>query len=191
MKKMIMSALAVAMMISGCAGSSALIRTSSTSTRTDIFKEVSNGGQVPAGYADLRVTSSVKTHSPGINSDIHGTNDYKLLVNVDGQAVQLQGNLREENSEARGLRDSEAGKGIRYRFSSNLRLKAGTHKIVIAVPADDFAMEREITLSEGSNNLVLEPTYRATSGKRRLGISKLSFKQGLRSFRIFLNGKAI
>ena len=195
MKKMIMSVLAVAtIMISGCAESSALIRASSTSIRTDIFEELANGGSVPAGYADLRVTSNLKTHRPGIYSakDIHGTPDYQLLLNIDGQAVQLQGDLREENSEARGLRDPEAGEGIRYRFSSHLRLKAGTHKIVIAVPADDLAVEREITLTEGSNTLVFEPTYRATSGKRRRGVYGVtSFKEGIRGFQIMLNGKPI
>jgi len=195
MKKMIMPALAVAMiMIGGCAESSTLIRASSTSVRSDIFQELSNGGQAPAGYSDLRVTSSLKTHRPGVYSakDIHGTPDYKLLLNIDGQAVQLQGNLREEISEARGLYDSEAGEGIRYRFSFNMRLKAGTHKIVIAVPADDLAVEREITLTEGSNSLVLEPVYKATSGKRRTGIYPVtSYKKGIRSFKIILNGKTI
>ncbi|SNB45524.1 hypothetical protein [Geobacter sp. DSM 9736] len=185
---------AVSLTISGCAESSALIRKSSASIRNDIFQELANGGQVPAGYADLRITSSLKTHKPGIYSanDIHGTPDYKLLLNIGGQAIQLQGKLREENSESQGLRDPEAGDGVRYEFTSNLRLKAGTYKVVIAVPADDIAMEQEITLREGSNNLVLEPVYRATLGKRRLGFyGSTSFTEGIKWFRAVLNGQPL
>lgn len=180
--------------MSGCANSSALIRASNTSTRGDVFEELSNGGLVPPGYADLRIASSLKTHKPGIYSakDIHGTSDYKLLLNIDGQAVQLQGSLHEENSEPSG-RDAEAGEGIRYRFNKKLRLKAGTHKVVLAIPADDLAIEREITLTEGSSNsLVLEPAYRQTPGKRRpdfYGVT--SYKEGIKGIWLVLNGKTL
>ena len=194
MKKKNLLFIMALIVMSGCAESSGLIRASSTSIRSDIFQELSNGGPVPAGYADLRITSSLKTHKPGIYSakDIHGTPDYKLLLNIDGQAVRLQGNPREENSEPRGLRDPEAGEGIRYRFSSDLRLKAGTHKVVIAVPADDLAVERKIILPEGSNSLVLEPLYTATPGKQRPSFhGATSFTKGIRSFQVILNGKPI
>jgi hypothetical protein len=180
-------------LISGCADSSALIRKSSTSVRSDVFRELTDGGPVLEGDADLRISFSLKTHMPGIYSakDIHGTPDYKLLLNVDGQAVQLQGSLREENTESRELRDPEAGQGIRYRFSGNLRLKAGTHMIVIAIPADDIAVELEITLPEGSSNsLVLEPMYRTAPGKRRPGFYGVtSFYEGITGVRVVLNGK--
>ncbi|KAF0220105.1 MAG: hypothetical protein FD174_1550 [Geobacteraceae bacterium] len=182
-------------LISGCADSSALIRKSSTSVRSDVFQELTDGGPVPQGHADLRISFSLKTHKPGIYSakDIHGTPDYKLLLNVDGQAVQLQDSLSEENTEPRGLQNPEAGEGIRYRFGGNLRLKTGTHKVVIAIPADDLAVEREISLPEGSSNsLVLEPVYKAIPGKQRPGFYGLtSFKEGIKGFRVVLNGKPI
>lgn len=181
--------------ITGCAESSALIKANRTSIRTDVFDELTGSASAPQGYVDLRVTSSLKTHNPGIFSakDIHGTPDYKLLLNIDGQAVQLQGTLRSENSEPTKLVDPEAGNGIRYRFSKNLRLKAGTHKIVVALPEDEVAVAREITLSEGGlNSLVVEPIYSAVPGKwppRHLNTR--SFKEGIRSLRIMLNGKEI
>lgn len=181
--------------ISGCAESSALIKASSTSIRTDVFKELNDGGSIPLGYADLRIASSLKTHKPGIYSskDIHGTPDYKLLLNIDGQAVQLQGSLREENIEPRGLRDAEAGEGIRYQFDKRVRLNAGTHKVVIAILADDVAVERVISLPEGSSNsLVLEPVYKTTPGKRRpASYGVTSFQEGIRGFQVILNGKPI
>lgn len=195
MKKMnLLFLVTAATLISGCADSSALIRKSSASIRTDVFKELADGGTVPAGYADLRVVSSLKTHLPGIYSasDIHGTPEYRLLVNIDGQVAQLQGSLSKENDSS-GLRDPEAGEGIRYRFEKKLRLRAGTHRVVIAIPADDIAEEREFTLPEGSSNsLVLEPVYKGAPSKRRPAVYGVtSFKEGIRGFRVLLNGKSL
>jgi len=190
---MVVMVVMVVTFVSGCAESSALIRRSSTSVRADVFKELTDGGTVPQDYADLRIAFSLKTHKPGIYSarDIHGTPEYKLLVNIDGQVIQLQGGLSEENTEQTALRNPEAGEGIRYRFNSNLRLKAGTHRIVIAIPADGLAEAQEITLTEGSSNsLVLEPVYKTISRKQRPGFYGVTrFTEGLKGFRMVLNGK--
>lgn len=114
-----------------------------------------------------------------------------MLINIDGQVVQVQGSLQEESTEAQGKGDAEAGDGIRYRFSQDLRLKAGTHRIIAAIPGDGVAVERTITLASGSSNrLVLEPAYRVLSGKRRLGLyGATSFLEGVREFRVVLNDK--
>lgn len=183
-----------ATIISSCADKSALIRASSTNIRNDVFEELTDGSPISPGYAALHIAASLKTHSSGIYSvtDIHGTFDYKLLLNIDGQVVQLQGNLREERIEPRGLGDAEAGEGTRYRFSKKLRLKAGTHKVVIAIPTDGIAMEREIILPEGSNTMLLEPVYKTTPGKRRpASYGATSFKEGIRGFRVILNGQPL
>ena len=195
MKKTSLLLMLSLMVLSGCAESSALIKANSTSLRTDVYEELTNGATAPQGYVDLRITATLKTHKPGIYSasDIHGTPDYKLLLNIDGQAVLLRGNLQSENSESRGVVDPEAGDGIRYRFSKNFRLKAGTHRVVVALPDDEIAVAREITLVEGNmNNLVLEPIYSTKPGKRRLGTySTTSFREGIRTLRLMLNGREI
>jgi hypothetical protein len=191
--KMFLLALGLTVM-GGCAESSALIKANSNSLRTDVFEELTNGATAPQGYVDLRVTATLKTHKPGIFSakDIHGTPDYKLLLNIDGQAVQLQGTLRSENSEPMKLVDPEAGDGVRYRFSKNLRLKIGTHKVVVALPDDEIVVAREIVLIDGKvNHLVVEPVYSSAPGQRRPGVSTTSFKQGIRTIRLTLNGQDI
>jgi len=143
----------------------------------------------------LCIFATLKTHKPGIYSasDMHGTPNYKLLLNIDGQAVLLLGNLENENSEPMKLVDPEAGDGIRYRFSKNLRLKSGTHRIVVALPEDGIAVERVITLVEGNvSHLVVEPIYSTKSGKRHPGrYGTTSFTEGIRSLRVILNGKEI
>lgn len=191
--KLILLALGLTVM-SGCAESSALIKANSTSIRTNIFEELASDSAAPKGFCDLRITSTFKTHKPGIYSasDIHGTPDYKLLVNIDGQAVLLQGSLRNEKSDPMKMVDPEAGDGVRYRFSKNLRLKAGTHKVVVALPDDEIAVAREIVLTDGKvNHLVVEPVYSSPPGKRRPGVSTTSFKEGIRTIRITMNGQDI
>jgi len=182
-------------MLSGCAESSALIRANNTSIRTDIFQELTNGGTVPEGMADLHFTATLKTHRPGIYSskDIHGTPDYKILLNIDGQAMQLQGILHEENSARVRLVDPEAGDGIRYRFSKRMRLRAGAHRIVVAIPDEEIAVQKEISLVQGAvNNLVLEPVYSTVPGNKRLGINNTTrFMKGIRDIRLMLNGRDI
>lgn len=194
MKKLCLLIMTISL-LSGCAESSALIKANSTSLRTDVFEELTNGATTPQGYVDLRVTATLKTHKPGIFSakDIHGTPDYKLLLNVDGQAVLLQGTLQKENSEPMKLVDSEAGDGIRYRFSKNIRLKTGSHKLVVALPDDEVAVAREITLKEGDyNTLVVEPIYSTKPGKRQPGTySTTNFREGVRSIRLTLNNKEL
>lgn len=195
MKKTSLLLMLSLMVLSGCAKSSALIKANSASLRTDVYKELTNGVIAPQGYVNLRVTATLKTHKPGVYSakDIHGTPDYKLLLNIDGQAVLLRGNLQSENSESSGLVDPEAGDGIRYQFIKNIRLKAGTHRVVVALPDDEIAVAKEITLVEGNmNNLVLEPIYNRMPGKWRPAIySKTSFKEGIKDIKIILNGREI
>lgn len=181
--------------LTGCAGNQGLISSMRNSTRQDIFQEFAAVTPIPSDYADLRIVSSLKTHRPGIYSikDIHGTPEYRLLINIDGQATQIPGDLREEITEKRGVRDPEAGEGIRYKFNKNLRLKAGTHKIVIAILEDEITVEREIILADGSSNtLVIEPVYRLARDKRRIGFyTTTSFKEGIKGFRVNLNGKSL
>jgi hypothetical protein len=177
----------------GCAGNKELVNVMGTSTTRSVFQEVEQNVPAAHGYADLRINSYLKTHNTSFHSvkDTHGTPDYKMLLNIDGQTVLLRGSVQMENSEPRGLADPEAGEGIRYRFNKSLRLKAGTHRIVVAIPDDGIAVAREITLVEGNgNNLVLEPIYKTTPGMRRPGAgSTTSFKEGIRGFRLTLNGR--
>lgn len=179
---------------SGCATSTESMKTSGAGSRSDIFQVLADGSPLAEGYADLSLSSSLKTHKPGIYSseDVHGTPDYMLLLNIDGQEIGIRGTLRNEDIEPRGLRDPEAGEGIRYVFRKSVRLKSGTHRIVVAVPGDNITVEREITLEPGDNHLVLEPVYGAAAAKRRPGYYGVtSFNEGIRGFSFIFNGRPI
>jgi hypothetical protein len=197
MKKVIrLFAMAMTLAIlAGCAGNKELVKAAGISTRQDVFQEVyANLPPVP-GYVDLRIYSALKTHKPGIHSstDVHGTQEYMLLVNIDGQATTLKGRMTEERNAARSMRDPEEGEGIMYQFTKRLRAKAGAHRVVVVLPADDLIAERNVILSEGENySLIVEPIYYSFTGKQRPGKhGSTSFKEGIKSFRLLLNGKAI
>ena len=184
------------LIVSGCAKNTELVQACGNSLRGDVFCEVSTVGSVPQGYADLLVVSSLKTHKPGYHhpdEKFHGTSDFKLLINIDGQAGFIVGSLGKENIEPRRLRDPEAGDGIRYQFRKNLRMKAGTHKIVVVIPDDEIVEERELTLTGGSVNiLVLEPVYGTKrSGGRMTTMIDKDFYEGIEGFRMILNGKTL
>ncbi len=184
---------AASVAVTGCAGNSEFVKASSVSTRSDVFREPAAGEPIPPGNADLSVVASLKTHMVGVHPlkmDTHGTADYQLLLNVDGQVIRLRCQLADENCEPRKLRDPEAGEGVRYAFAARIRLKAGTHRLVVVSPEDGIAVAREAVLVDGSSNrLELEPVYRGASHKQPPGASGgESFREGLRGFRMVLNG---
>lgn len=197
MKKTLFGALVLAVVImGGCVRNVELIKSMSVTTHGDVFRELPEKAAISLGYADLRISASLKTHSPGIytfEKKAHGTAAYMLLLNIDGQATHIKGELQEEDSEPRFVRDPEAGKGIRYTFRKDIRLKAGPHRIAVAIPDDDIIIVNEVTLLEGSaNSLVLEPVYGKTARKQRPGFYGLtSFSQGMKGLKAYLNGRPL
>jgi len=195
MRKILLALLVAATVLGGCAVNDELVKKSMDSNRADVFVEVANEGAIPSGFADLEVALSVKTHADGAfkKRDFHGTPYYKLLLNVDGQAVLVQGTLRKEITEANNPRDSEAGDGIRYVFNKKIRLAAGSHNVIVALPADDVAAERRLLLADGKlNKLVAVPVYSTSQEKSRITSNTASsFKQGVRSIMLIYNNSNI
>lgn len=192
MKIQVVATIIVALgILTGCAGDRGLINAMSTSIRQDVFQDFHGTRHIPPGFASLRVVSSLKTHLPGTYSDkdLHGTPEYQLLVNIDGQAEHLTASLREERRGQPALRDSEEGHGIRYLFQKQYLLKSGIHRVFVSLPFDGAAVEREIYLADGSSNtLVLEPVYSLARDKRRIGFyTKTSFKEGIKGLTAKIN----
>jgi hypothetical protein len=144
--------------------------------------------------ASLTVTASLKTHRQGthLRKDVHGTPEYLLVLDVDGQSRPIQGVLQAEDRQGADLRHPEAGTGVRYRFSTSIGLTPGSHRIRVAAPADDISVEREVTLVPGENLLVLEPVYRTARIAQPPGrYGATGFAEGLAGFRMLLNGKVM
>ncbi|MBJ6800077.1 hypothetical protein [Geomonas propionica] len=182
-------------LLAGCADTSALVRPVSSSGFEKVFDVRGGEARLKTGEAGLDVAAMLKTHKarPSLFPDRHGTPEFRLQVSIDGQADAWPGALHEERGRFLNLADPEAGAGVRYRFFKPLRLKAGTHQMVVALPDEGVSVKRSITLEEGRlHTLVVEPVYSAKAEKRRPGLfGSATFKEGVRSFRLILDGKQL
>ena len=163
MKRTMMVASAI-VMLSGCAGNKEMIQSVSQGTRQDVFQRMSSSLSPQPGYADLHISSSFKTHREDtylFGTCSHGKPDLRLLLNIDGQMVQLTGEMKEETGGYVGESDPEAGNGIRYTFTEHLRLKPGMHSISVALPDDDVALTKETFLKEGKQRPDHRPRLRS------------------------------
>ncbi|OGP34564.1 MAG: hypothetical protein A2X88_07445 [Deltaproteobacteria bacterium GWC2_65_14] len=198
-KRTVLALLIWVLTIAGCTGTGEMIRSRSAGVRRDVFEELRERTPIPKGHADLRIVSSLKIHRPGyypFDDKTHGTPDYMLLVNIDGQAIRVKATLKEEGIEPGKPGTQETGEGIRYLFGKDLRLKAGVHRLFIALPEDGVAIEKEILLKDGSDNILrLEPVYRSAkkAGVRNSVYIKgePSFARGIQGFVVRLNDQTL
>jgi hypothetical protein len=177
--------------LTGCAAS--LSKQAAVSSRSDVF--INNGDNIPiqAGQSDLNISASLKTHRefdcPINQQHSHGTPDYKLLINIDGQPLLISGELKEENLSA-GAGDPEAGVGVRYGFRQKLRLASGKHRLIVSLPDDGIAVARDIMLDEKTiNSLRIEPVYNSRSGSQRSStVPVADFHEGIKGLKVIING---
>lgn len=189
--KHIIVLLASMALFSGCA-STQTIRQLETQSKQGVFKIVSQGQDAPAsGFGDLQVLLDVKTRTSGtalIDTTGYGTEQYQLLVGVNGQTHRVAGVMSPEISEYRGSTDPEAGNGVRYRFATTLRLPVGTHRIIFALPGDHVVLEQEVRIEQGIKRVELKPVYRAKNPHRLFGFrGERTFYQGVKALEIRTN----
>jgi hypothetical protein len=196
MKKLIVLILTLTTFTAGC--SRDILQTMTKDTRQGVFQDYLENNQIPQGFSELTIFSSLKTPDPGIyafGSKIIDTPDYMLLIDIDGQKMLIKGILRKEISDPVGLNDTEAGAGIRYLFKKDLLLKAGRHKLSVALPAEKIAIEREFIVNDGTFNILrIYPIYRSREPGGMPGrgmFSSLSFMEGIDGLWIYLNGEEI
>ena len=180
-----------AALMSGCA--TGLTNQATTNSRSDVFR-VANGGTVQEGDSELNISGSLKTHRnfeyPLNFPHSHGTADYRLILNIDGQSHVVSAQLKEETLVNYAPGDPEEGFGIRYLFRERFHLPAGRHRIILSLPDDGIAVSREIDLDAGSvNSLVIGPDYNVNGSARKTMVKRNSdFRAGIKGLRLTLNG---
>ena len=166
----------------------------SQSERTDVYKEVQEGKQIPGEFVELTIASSIKTHSVGhypleSRGSFHGIPGYPFLINIDGQATTWRVNGQKESApthDASGKRSSEGGEGMRYNLRKKVLLRAGSHKMFFGLPEEKLLLHFELVLKAGESYVLeFRPVYR--SHIRRYP----HFAHGVRSCEVFLDGNAI
>ena len=171
--------------MTGCGSSSQLVRKEAVSSRNDVFTQASPNLEVPPGYALLRISLSFKTA-------LVQSGRLSQVIDIDGQVLQMAGVGKEEDLDSASLRDSEAGRGLRYKFDANLLVKAGTHRLNIIVPEKEVALTREIVLTSSTKNFFrIEPQYRFRPALRGIPYTGTSYKEGILRLNPELNGSSL
>lgn len=190
-----LAVISMIVVMTGCAGNGHIIETAKVGVREDVFQKV-DGNVIPAaGYSDMQILSSIKTHREGayiFEKSDHGKPGFLLLVNIDGHVLPLGGEMRHETGEHIGQRDPEAGVGTRYTFNHSIRLKPGLHMVTVAIPDDDIVWKKEIHIKEGKNRMEIKPVYRKANRKRGIGfLGDTSYSQGIKAVRVLMNNEEV
>jgi hypothetical protein len=194
----IMIAITVVFILTGCVLPTKEIARVTTSTRMDVFVEVPAEGNAPTGFVDLVIKASLKTPLDGYHvleskTPAQEKPSYTFLVNIDGQAALWTGDgqkeavpLYDENNKT--SRDPDAGTGIKYRLEKKIRLAVGLHKIVFALPNQDYLSEFRVSLNEGESQVLeFKPRYRYKTYPFRIP----TFLKGIERYEAVLNGQTV
>ena len=179
---MIMIAVLIA---SGCASNRDLIAKASLVDRQDVFTEAF-GKETQSGKATADIKLSVKSNSSRFMWMYfkHTDPPYRVLLNIDGQAVILNTEPVLEDKSPIDSKDPESGTGWKYEFSKRIALAPGKHKLTVALPVDDVIVEQEVLLRDGANKISLKPIYK----KRLLRPYKgENFTAGVKSVEVQVN----
>jgi hypothetical protein len=194
----IICAALLAIACAGCGTTSKEIQSKSQSERTDVFTEIRPGEPIREGFGNLLIKVNIKTPRAGYyilesKQSLHGKTEYPFLVSIDGQAAlwKVEGTRdikRVYDKDGKTSHDPEAGEGIKYRLEKEIRLRAGTHKVFLGLPEDNYSIEVEITLKDGENAILsYEPIYNYLTHPTRIP----TFLRGITKYEVFFDGKKI
>jgi hypothetical protein len=182
----------------GCGITAKEIQARSQSEKTNIFTEVSDGGTIPKGFAELTIKANIKTHIEGYyilesKESLHGKQKYPFLLNIGGQAALwkvdgIKDSRPAYEGDGKASHDPEAREGMKYTLEKRVRLAAGTHKVLLGFPEENFFSEVEVTLTEGGENILeFKPVYRYKTHPTRIP----TFLRGIKEYEVSLNGNKI
>jgi hypothetical protein len=169
MKNMMRVVLLVSLVVifANCGAAREQIRTQSVTEREGVFQEIATTEGPPAGFADVVLKASLKTHLSGEGTLLesgdspHGGPFYSFVLNIDGQAVTWKVPGQRENIPVlRDRHSKEEGDGMKYGLEKRIRLRAGTHRIFFGVSEEDYSKTATVNLQEGkSYTLEFYPIY--------------------------------
>jgi len=188
----------MSLLLIGCGAAAKEIRAKTQTERTDVFTEIKNANAPAQGFVVLTIKATIKTHLEGYyalesKDSRHGKPGYPLMINIDGQAETWRVEGQQESlplydKDGKTSHDPDAGEGIKYVLEKKIGLRAGTHKVSLGLPADDYFKEVEITLKEGdSATLEFKPIYKYKTRHTRIP----TFLGGIKEYEAYLNNTRI
>jgi hypothetical protein len=192
---MILSAIGI--ILAGCVSTTKEIARMTTSTRTDVFVEVTEGN-APPGFVDLVIKTSIK-----ISLEEHDALEsktpaqkkpgYLFLLNIDGQAVLWIADGQKEtiplyDENGKTSHDPDAGTGMKYALEKKVRLAPGPHAIFFGIPGEPYFTVVKVSLKEGVPQVLeFKPHYRYKTIPTRIP----TFLFGINSYEAMLDGQVM
>ena len=200
MQKVIKGAIigVMSLILMGCGAAAKEVRLKTQTERTDVFTEFKNADAPAQGFVVLTLKATIKTHLEGYyalesKDSLHGKPGYPFLINIDGQAEAWKVEGQKESlplydKDGKTSHDPDAGEGVKYVLEKKIGLRAGTHKVFLGLPADDYFKEVEITLKEGNTYMLeFKPVYRYKTRPTRIQ----AFKEEIKDIEVYLNGARV
>jgi hypothetical protein len=182
----------------GCGVTAKTIKQKTQNTRPDVFTEIKNDDSPAQGFVTLAIKANIKTPLEGYylfesKDSMCGKQCYPFIINISGQAESWKVDGQKEilpsyDKDGKTSHDPEAGKGIKYVLEKKIQLRAGTHKVFLRLPNEDYIKELEVTLREGKTyTLEFKPIYKYKTQPTRIP----AFKKGIKEYEVYLNNMHI
>jgi hypothetical protein len=187
MKVRIGMLLVLCSILAACAGSNGV----RMGQRTDVFQVVREGVPPGADEVLVSISASIKTHKESlmlIEPAKHGSDDYLLFIDINGQSINLPVQTVEETTDTDPLLDPESGAGLRYNYKTTIRLQPGRYTVSAYLPTEDVQTSQEIQLSGSSKDITVKPLYRGSSGRKPAALRWIpNFKDGVTGLKLLVN----
>lgn len=179
----------VIVLLAGCAGNREAVLKATAQKRQDVY-QIALQSHVDSGKSLLKIEFPVKPFKARfINTySKHSDPPYTVVVNIDGQPIELTDEPVYEDLLGNQELNPEVGRGWRYIFKKNLQLSPGDHRITIAVPLSDIVLEKELSLKEGENLLKITPVYRSSTYQKT---KYPRYENGIQELVVNLNSRAL
>ena len=188
----------ISIVLIGCGAAAKIIKQKAQNARTDVFTEMKNDDAPTQGFVTLAIKATIKTNLDGYyllesNDSMSEKQGYPFVINIDGQVAAWKVDGQKEilplyDKDGKTSHDPEAGEGRKYVLDKKIQLRAGTHKVFLGLPNEDYFKELEIMLQEGKTyTLEFKPIYKYKTQPTRIP----AFKKGIKEYEVYLNNMHI
>jgi hypothetical protein len=159
--------------------------------RSDVFQVVNERAAAGADEVLVTVSASIKTHKESsilFEPAKHGSEEYRLVVEISGQSISLPVQIIEETTGTDPQTDPESGTGLRYSYKATVRLRPGRYIVSACLPTENVTSRQEALILSGSATITVRPLYRGSAGRKPASLRWLpSFKDGVSGLNIVVN----
>ena len=173
--------------LTACAGGTA----AGLGVRSDVFQVVKGEVAPEAGQLLVSISASIKTHTESsIPFELaqHGSDAYRLVVDIDGQSLDLPFETMAETTTSDPLRDPESGSGLRYHYRATVALRPGSYRVTAWLPTENVTARQEVQISADTRQIIIKPLYRGLAGRKPASLRwQPTFKDGVSALNMVVN----